>query len=70
MRVGTPTEGLEALRDLSGGCPCCMLAAIRQSKLQVGYSDGETYSPGIDLGFHFASEMKAFWDGENQKYDY
>lgn len=33
--------GLDELHDAVGGCPCCMLAAIRQSKIQLRYPSVE-----------------------------
>lgn len=51
-------SGVDNLRELSEGCPACMLAAIRQSGLQRPWSyDGE----GFRVKFDFKAENIAFW---------
>jgi hypothetical protein len=53
-------EGVKKLRELSEGCPVCMLAAIRQSKLQYYHSD-EAGDSGYRVEFEFRDEKKLFW---------
>lgn len=48
---------LPALRLAAGGCPACMLAAIRQSKNYVAMVDG----------FNFSGEMKDIFDAANSE---
>jgi hypothetical protein len=58
------TRGVVELRKLADGCPACMLAAIRQSKLQQVDPDAELGS-FISIPFDFKKELKAFWDDVN-----
>lgn len=50
--------GVAALRESAGGCPACMLAAIRQSGLQYK-PDAE--DPGAWVAFDFKKEKERFW---------
>lgn len=59
-------HGLAELRLAAEECPCCILAALRQSGLVKGYCDEDGYTPpkvGKEQ-FDFAAEMKAVWDAE------
>jgi hypothetical protein len=60
-----PDCGMAELRRISGGCPMCMLAAIRQSEIQTW--DGDAEHPPRDLGFDFKAELKAAWAGINER---
>jgi hypothetical protein len=51
--------GMAKLRDLAQGCPGCILAAIRQSKIRDRYYDSEYGWP--DLKFDFKKELEAWW---------
>ncbi|MGA7885256.1 MAG: hypothetical protein WCA44_05890 [Acidobacteriaceae bacterium] len=56
-------HGLKALRDFVDNCPCCILAAIRQSGLCKGYADEDGYSPPA-IGpeqFDFKKELASLW---------
>lgn len=60
-------EGVERLRTVTDGCPACMLAGIRQSKLQSpgGYDeDGPT---GFSVPFDFRKEKEAWWAAANER---
>lgn len=62
--------GLKKLREVSSDCPCCILAAIRQSGLQEGCADEDGYTPGVDFGFNFKEEMASKWsDINNDTYE-
>lgn len=47
-------EGMEMLRQMSGNCPACMLAAIKQSQRLAG--TGLRY-----LDFNYPTENRRFW---------
>lgn len=47
---------LPVFRIAAGGCPVCMMAALRQAKIPVPMAEG----------FDFSAEMKALWGGINQ----
>jgi hypothetical protein len=47
---------LQELRDFSGNCPACILAALRMS--------------GMDNNFHFKDELAEFWSDVNESRDY
>ena len=49
-------KALVELRQRSGNCPACILAAIRQKKIPV---------PMV-TDFNFTKEMKAIWDNINE----
>ena len=53
-------DGVKKLRELSEGCPVCMLAAIRQSKLQYYHCD-EDGDSGYRVEFEFKDEKNYFW---------
>ncbi|MBI5591824.1 MAG: hypothetical protein HY881_15235 [Deltaproteobacteria bacterium] len=52
-------EGVNNLRELSEGCPVCMLAAIRQSILQYYHCD-EDGDSGYRVKFEFKDEKNMF----------
>lgn len=72
--ISLPDEGLDRLRDASGNCPACMLAALRQCG---AYRPGYTlmYSPmlrnlcigNLPDGFDFKAEAKSWWDEFNNE---
>lgn len=60
-------EGLKVLIEVAEGCPSCILAAIRQSKIQKFAEDeGEE---GVYLSFNFKEAKKEFWDNINDDRD-
>jgi len=65
-------HGVGALREAAEDCPCCMLAAIRQSGACRGVIDEEGYAdPWIGTAlFNFKEELARLWDGVNQKGEY
>lgn len=60
-------KGLEVLREVTGNCPACILAAIRQSGIQrPPEDDGEGgCDEGVYLSFNFVTEKKRFWSDQN-----
>jgi hypothetical protein len=56
--------GVVALREAAGGCPACMLAAVRQSGLQHG-PDEE--GPGFSVPWKFSEEKDAWWREQNER---
>ena len=57
-------DGVDKLRDVSNGCPACMLAAIRQSSLQCPPDeDGQ----GFSVPFNYEEEKARFWSEINEK---
>ncbi len=58
-----PDCGMKELREMAGNCPACILAAIRQSKIQKW--DGDPESPPPDLGFDFKKELASMWAEAN-----
>lgn len=51
-----PAQTVEALREAAGGCPACMMAAIRQRGLLVPTAEG----------FNFTEECKRVWNDFNE----
>jgi hypothetical protein len=51
------TAALPALREATGGCPACIMAALRQRGLAV---------KGVE-GFGFTEECKAWWAEFNEE---
>ena len=49
-------EGVKRLRELTGNCPACIMAALRQRKIPVPCAKE----------FKWDEEVKAFWDKENE----
>ena len=49
-------EALPKLRELSGNCPACIMAALRQAHIPVGCVSS----------FSFTDEMKSIWADINQ----
>lgn len=65
---GTAVE-LDALREFCDGCPACMLAAIRQSKLEDDipsdlYDHRGWKVPGRE-SWRYETEKERFWDAVN-----
>lgn len=56
-------HGLADLRKLAGGCPICILAAIRQSGICKW--DGDPTNPPVDLSFNFKFELAEAWKAIN-----
>jgi hypothetical protein len=54
---GTLKAAIPVLREASGDCPACMMAAIRQAGIPVPLADG----------FDFSAEMKQIWADINQR---
>lgn len=52
------------LRKVANGCPACMLAAIRQSKLQCGWDEE---GGGFSVPFRYSEEKARFWAERNEK---
>lgn len=52
-----PSSVVDALRDAAGGCPACMLAAIRQRGLPVATA----------IGFDFTADCKEIWSDVNER---
>jgi hypothetical protein len=48
---------LPALREATDNCPACIMAAIRQAGINIP----------IASDFHFAEEVKTFWDKINEE---
>jgi hypothetical protein len=69
-------NGLGALRVATLGCPACMLAAIRISKIQAWI--GPNDPPPVSLDFDYKKEAGAFWarineereEAEGRRWDY
>jgi hypothetical protein len=58
-------EGVKNLRTAANECPTCMLAAIRQSKLQhAGDNEGNGY---FHVNFDYRKEKKAWWACRNEE---
>lgn len=64
-------HGVAALRELAEGCPCCMLAACRQSGASKGIpqdEEGPGSPPWIDTKhFDFKKEIAELWQRVNEK---
>ena len=58
-------DGLDRLREATDGCPACMLAAIRQSKLQF-YDSGEDGDASFRVEFDFRKEKSVWWAAKNE----
>lgn len=57
-------KSLRKLRELADGCPVCILAALRQSKVQRWDGDPESVPPSFD--FNFKAECKAIFARINE----
>lgn len=57
-------EAMAKLREISEGCPGCILAAIRQSGIMKELYDSEYGFP--DLKFDFKKELESWWAQANQ----
>lgn len=56
--------GMAQLRDVADGCPCCILAAIRQTG--IAKWGGDPDDPARDMKFDFKAEMKSMLEEFNQ----
>ncbi len=56
---GLPVHKLWNLRSVSGTCPMCMLAAIRQSGIKKWHETENPSPPSLD--FDFKKELTAAW---------
>ena len=54
LMSGQLKGAIEQIRDLAGGCPPCMLAALRQSKIPMGCFDWD-----------YKEEHRKFWNEVN-----
>uniref|UniRef100_A0A6M3J3H1 Uncharacterized protein n=1 Tax=viral metagenome TaxID=1070528 RepID=A0A6M3J3H1_9ZZZZ len=66
---------LTQLREATGGCPMCMLAAIRQSGVQYYEIDEDGVHSNFISEFDFKKEKEQFWRDSNdaraqESYDY
>ena len=59
----TTDEAMAKLRELTEGCPGCILAAIRQSGIVKVLYDSEDGPP--DMKFDFKKELGAWWAAAN-----
>jgi hypothetical protein len=57
-------QGMAKLRQLTEGCPGCILAAIRQSGIMKALYDSE-YGPP-ELNFDFKKELEQWWATANE----
>ena len=55
--------GMKELRGLANECPACILAAIRQAKIQP-VEDYRENGP-LDYGFDFKAELASWWEEIN-----
>lgn len=67
-------EGMDKLRELSKGCPACMLAALRQSGVMEP-PDYDPECPGDHIvvewpNFDFREAKKEFWAGVKDEADH
>lgn len=60
-------EGVDNLREKADGCPACMLAAIRQSKLQFYDVDEDGYHGFYVDSFDYKKEKEEFWSELNDE---
>ncbi len=69
LSLQKPDYGMAELRDLAHQCPVCILAAIRQSKIQIVDRTGreEEYLQQPDFKFNFKKEVEDFWRELNDK---
>lgn len=71
LSLSLPDGGMAALRKLAGGCPACILAAIRQSKVCAsGPVETFTEAPKELVEFSFKTEVKALWESVNVDREY
>ena len=67
-------DGLKRLREATENCPACMLAAIRQSRINEYEHDEDGIHPIIpnskQVVFNFKNEMQSFWNDVNQARDW
>lgn len=55
--------GVGELEDAANACPACMLAAIRQSGVQVKWESPD--EPGFNVPFDFKKASEQFWSKIN-----
>jgi hypothetical protein len=62
-------HGVSALREAAEACPCCMLAAIRQTGASKGGVEHDGYiEPWIGTDrFDFKGELKMLWETVNER---
>jgi hypothetical protein len=60
---GDRVVDIQGLRDITGNCPACILAALRQSNVMKWDGDPEDVPPRTD--FDFKTEMKSWWSELN-----
>lgn len=60
-------DGVDKLRELSEGCPACMLAAIRQSKLQLQTDEVDGWEQHFHVDFDYQMEKANFWSSYNDE---
>ena len=60
-------EGLKSLKTASDGCPVCILAAIRQSKLQLQVEERDGYEINFHVDFNYEEAKADFWSGYNDE---
>jgi hypothetical protein len=53
-------RGLEAAKEVASDCPCCLLAAIRQSGMGKGYVDEDGYVEPM-IKYDFKAEIAEKW---------
>lgn len=61
MIMAATVGGIDALRKSAGGCPACILAALRQGELSR-HERGPA-----QIVFDFKAEMAAFWAARNEE---
>lgn len=54
------SDKLTKLREVSGNCPACILAALRQ------FNASQDQLDRVWPEFDFKAEMKSFWDDHNE----
>lgn len=59
--------GLDEVTALAGGCPACILTAIRQSRVQTTYNGDD--DPGFRVDFNFEGAKTAWWAEINSRDD-
>lgn len=59
--------GLEELRKLTGNCPMCILAAIRQFRIKnkEAYDAVDFINGTREFNFDFKAELSKFWQDQN-----
>lgn len=61
------TEGVNRLTEVAHRCPACILAGIRQSRVQRGPSgDEESFDFGFSVPWDYELAKREFWDRKNE----